>query len=355
MSKQTTFDDIATFTGLSKATVSRYFNHPDSLSNKTREKITRALENLNYTENKLAKGLASGKSEFIGIIIPNLYMNYYAEMLNIILSTYESHHYKFLVFLGRSKKEIEEKYLHELMSYQIEGLIVFSHTLPSQELASFNIPVVSIERESDMTDGISIDNFKGGQMAANYLISHGARHIIFVTNRIAEEYPAYQRLKGFCSYCESQGVVPVVYQKTMDRSYEGVKDALYEVFEEIERTIPENETKGIFVVNDTYANLFENFILQKYGTFPPTYQLIGFDGTRSSSEAPFPITTLSQPKELMVEKAIELLEKQISAKRGKKGSHKPEHIQLEPVLIERSTTPSLSSLSELDEETIHPE
>ena len=52
--------------------------------------------------NKLAKVLANGKSEFVGIIVPNLYLHYYSEMLTQLLSSYSDYHYKFLGFCQRS-------------------------------------------------------------------------------------------------------------------------------------------------------------------------------------------------------------------------------------------------------------
>ena len=98
--KNITFDDIAKYTHFSKTTISRYFNNPDSLTLENQQIIADALEALNYKENKVARILASGKTEFVGIIIPNLYLHYYSEMLNQILSTYETYGYKFLVFVG---------------------------------------------------------------------------------------------------------------------------------------------------------------------------------------------------------------------------------------------------------------
>ena len=102
--KKVTFADIAKYTGFSKTTVSRYFNDPDSLTVENQQKIADALDALDYKENKVGRILASGKTEFIGVIIPNLYMHYYSEMLNQILATYEKYGYKFLVFAGNSKK-----------------------------------------------------------------------------------------------------------------------------------------------------------------------------------------------------------------------------------------------------------
>ena len=88
--KKVTFADIAKYTNFSKTTISRYFNNPDSLTLENQEKIAKALDDLGYQENKLAKVLANGKSEFIGIIIPNLYLHYYSEMLNTVTTTTNS-------------------------------------------------------------------------------------------------------------------------------------------------------------------------------------------------------------------------------------------------------------------------
>ena len=56
--KQVTFADIAEYTNFSKTTISRYFNHPDSLTLENQEKISQALDILGYKKNKLAKVLA---------------------------------------------------------------------------------------------------------------------------------------------------------------------------------------------------------------------------------------------------------------------------------------------------------
>ena len=157
--KKVTFDDIARYTNFSKTTISRYFNNPDSLTLKNQEIIAQALIDLDYKENKVAKILASGKTEFVGIIVPNLYLHYYSEMLNQILSSYEKYGYKFLVFSGNSNEAVERQYIQELLAYNIEGMIVLSHTIPSKELASYNIPIVTIEREDEYTNSVNTDNY----------------------------------------------------------------------------------------------------------------------------------------------------------------------------------------------------
>ena len=68
--KKITFDDIARYTNFSKTTISRYFNNPDSLAPESQRIISDALEKLHYKENKVARILANGQTEFIGIILP---------------------------------------------------------------------------------------------------------------------------------------------------------------------------------------------------------------------------------------------------------------------------------------------
>ena len=128
--KNVTFNDIAQYTHFSKTTISRYFNNPDSLTPENQQIISDALDKLNYKENKVAKILANGQTEFVGILIPSLSMNYYSEMLNQILASYEKYGYKFLVFAGNGHDETERRYIQELMSYKIEGLIVI-HSPPA--------------------------------------------------------------------------------------------------------------------------------------------------------------------------------------------------------------------------------
>ena len=132
MKKNVTFADIAEYTGFSKTTISRYLNNPDSVTIENQEKIANALEVLGYKENKLARVMANGKTEIVGIIIPDLYMHYYSDILDHIISTYEKYGYKFIVFAGNDDADTERRYINELLAYKTEGLIILSHTLSSK-------------------------------------------------------------------------------------------------------------------------------------------------------------------------------------------------------------------------------
>ena len=196
-----TFADIAKYTNFSKTTISRYFNNPDSLTEKNQKIIADALEKLNYQENKVARILASGQTEFVGVIIPNLFLHYYSEMLDRILSTYETFGYKFLVFLSNGDADTERQYIQELLAYKIEGLIILSHAIPSMELANLHIPIVAIEREDAHISSINTDNYMGAIQATSLLYRHNCEVLFHINNPTAKSIPAYGRIEGFEDFC----------------------------------------------------------------------------------------------------------------------------------------------------------
>lgn len=61
-------------------------------------------------------------------------------MLNQILKTYDTYGYKFLVFTGDDHKSTEREYIQELLSYKIEGMVILSHTIPSQRARLLQSP-----------------------------------------------------------------------------------------------------------------------------------------------------------------------------------------------------------------------
>ena len=255
--KNITFNDIAKYTGFSKTTVSRYFNNPDSLTLKNQQIISDALDKLNYQENKVARILANGKTEFIGVIIPNLYLHYYSEMLNQILKTYDTYGYKFLVFTGDDHKSTERKYIQELLSYKIEGMVILSHTIPSRELASYNLPIVTIEREDQFVSSVNTDNYMGAVQATSLLAKTGADILIHINVELSPQVPSYGRIKGFSDICEEYQIPHELILTDTGHSYEESSLILKDLLETIDSKY-QGKTKGIFLPNDTFANIMLN-------------------------------------------------------------------------------------------------
>lgn len=337
--KNITFSDIAKYTGFSKTTISRYFNNPDSLTLENQQIIATALEKLNYKENKVARILANGKTEFIGIIIPNLYMHYYSEILNQILKTYDSFGYKFLVFTGDDHESTERKYIQELLAYKIEGMIILSHTIPSIELASYNIPIVTIEREDQYVSSVNTDNYMGGVQATSLLAKTGADILIHINADILKQTPSYERIRGFSDICKEYNIPHEMILTDTGHTYDETSRILKDLLETID-TKYKRKTKGIFLPNDTFANIMLNHLIQKYGCLPDDYKIIGFDDSPVSREAIIPISTVGQQIDKIALSAMELLNEQIEERHKRKPtlSVEPTHKIIPPILINRKTT-----------------
>ncbi len=337
--KKVTFADIADYTGFSKTTVSRYFNDPDSLTVENQDKIADALKALDYRENKLAKVLANGKTEFVGVIVPNLYMHYYSEMLNQIVSTYEKYGYKFILFAGSGDPDTERKYIRELLAYNIEGMIILSHTIPSRELASYGIPIVAIEREDKYICSIKTDNYMGGVQAASLLVKSGCDMLIHVNADLTEDIPAYGRIRGFREFCENNGIEHRVILTDLGNNFEENYAGISKLFDEIEKRYT-GKTAGIFMPNDTHANILLNIIFKRYGKLPGKYKIIGFDDSPISKEAVIPISTIGQQIDVMADEAMKLLVRQMDERKKRRPEplKEPVHKVVTPVLVRRETS-----------------
>lgn len=337
--QRVTFDDIAKYTGFSKTTISRYFNAPDSLTLENQETISKALVELDYRENKVGRILANGKTEFIGIIVPNLNNHYYSEMLNQILLTYEHFGYKFLVFIGNEQEATERQYIQELLAYNIEGLIVLSYTLSSKELAGLQIPVVTIEREDQYVCSVNTDNYMGGIQATSLLAKHNCDVLIHINSPIPPEIPAYGRISGFLDLCKEKRLNHRVIYKTFGNTYEQMQKGLEETLEELEASYP-GQKKGIFISGDTQANVFLNLVIKKYGFLPDDYLIVGFDDSPISREAVIPISTVGQHIHKIAYEAVSLLVEQMNEQKKRKPAalKEPIHKVVTPILLRRETT-----------------
>jgi len=337
--KNVTFDDIAKYTNFSKTTISRYFNNPDSLTLENQQIISEALVKLNYKENKVARILANGKTEFVGIIIPDLYHHFYSEILNRILSTYETFGYKFLVFIGNENEEAEKRYISELLAYKIEGMIILSHTIPSVELAKLPIPIVAIEREDEYVCSVNTDNYMGGYQAASLLSRYYCDILIHINTPTSEKVPAYGRLKAFADFCGEHGLKHEIIVREFGNTYETAEAQLRTVLGHLD-TDYSGLKKGIFLSSDTHANVLLNLLMRKYGCLPEDYLIIGFDNSPISREAVLSISTMGQQTDKLAYEAVSLLVEQMNERKKRKPVvlSEPVHKIIPPIFFRRETT-----------------
>lgn len=337
--KSVTFSDISQYTGLSKATISRYFNQPSYLTKENIDIISKALKDLNYQENKLAKIFAKGNSEMIGIIVPNFFYQFYSHFLNHVLNTYDQYGYKFITFLGNNDCETEKKYLSELLAYQIIGLIDLSHNLSSEYLSSLNIPVVSIEREDQFVSSVNTNNYSGAKMAVDLLHQNNCDIYFHINSPVAPSIPSYGRIRGFTDTCLENDLSHELIIRPFTDNYAETYTHLFDIYQTIKDKYP-GKRKGFFFCNDTYAHIFVNILVKNRENIPDEYQIIGFDNSPDSSQSIIPITTISQDIPAIAQSAIDLMTQQINKKLSSDGSDVSalQHVIIQPTLIERDTT-----------------
>lgn len=259
--------------------------------------------------------------------------------LNQILKTYETYGYKFLVFTGDDHEATERKYIQELLSYKIEGMIILSHTIPSRELASYNLPIVTIEREDQFVNSVNTDNYMGAVQATSLLAKTGADVLIHINAELSPQIPSYGRIKGFSDICEEYQIPHELILTATGSSYEASSQILKKLLDDIDNRY-KGRTKGLFLPNDTFANIMLNHLIQKYGRLPNDYKIIGFDDSPVSREAIVPISTVGQQIDRIAASAMEILHEQITERHKRKPalSSEPVHKIIPPILIKRETT-----------------
>jgi LacI family transcriptional regulator, gluconate utilization system Gnt-I transcriptional repressor len=201
--------DVAKAAGVSAATVSRTLRNPELVSEKVRLRIRQVIDELGYVPDPAARALASARTDVIGVLIPSVTNNVFAEVLRGVYSAAESTPYR--IQLGNTRYSIleEERLLRVFLSQRPAGLIVTgidqsaaSHSL----LANADCPIVQImeigDRPVDMMIGFS--HRDGALAATRHLIEEGYRRIAFLGARM--DARTQRRLEGFSQALKEAGL-----------------------------------------------------------------------------------------------------------------------------------------------------
>ncbi len=130
------------------------------------------------------------------------------------------------------------------MSYQIEGLIVLSHTLSSEKLASYQIPVIAIEREAEHICSVTTDNYMGALQAASLLIRDHCDVLIHINADVSKIIPAYNRIRAFEDICKEHHVPYELNLNVCGDSYQELFSQMKIIFADIDEKYP-GQKKGV--------------------------------------------------------------------------------------------------------------
>lgn len=321
--------DVARLAGVSPTTVSRVLNDRGYISDETREKVNKAMKELNYFPNDVARSLFNKRTNLIGVILPTVSNPFFGELTFYIENICNSFGYKILLCNSLNNIDNEERYLEMLMRNQVDGIIVGTHNQGILQYKNDNMAVVSID--TDLSENIPIigsDNYNGGKIATELLLSKGCKKIINIDGEFNLRTQARLRKIAYEDVMKSNNRIPITYE--IVSTFDGGNQI--QIANKILDEHP--EVDGVFATNDLFAAAFINEARKRGRKIPEDLKIVGYDGTETSRSLLPDLTTIKQPIELIAKTSIELLIKEIEGD----FSNRKSKIALPVSLIEGKTT-----------------
>ena len=273
--KRPTLQHVADQVGVTKMTVSRYLRNPNQVSPALQAKIAAAVEQLGYIPNRAPDILSNSKSHAIGVLLPSLTNQVFAEVLQGIESVTEAAGYQTMLAHYGYSQEAEEARIATLLSYNVDGLILAESQHTDRVLKMIKtagVPVVEImdSVSEPIEQAVGFDNAAASRQMTEHMIARGRRHIVYFAARM--DVRTQQRMQGYTQAMEARGLEPRCLQTTQSSSFTLGAEFLDQALSQYP------ETDGIFCTNDDLAigALFE---CQKRGIAVPAQMAIaGFHG-----------------------------------------------------------------------------
>lgn len=273
--KRPTLQDIATHLGITKMTISRYLRNPNAVAASTRQKIAMAIEEFGYIPNRAPDILSNAKSRAIGVLVPSLTNQVFAEVLKgIEMITDNAGYQTMLAHYGYSESK-EEQRIESLLSYNVDGLILSEnhHTERTRKMLEIaNIPVIEIMdcSEVGLQQAIGFDNVSAAQSMVETMINRGRRHIVYFSARMDKR--TRLKMQGYEQAMKRHGLTPHSLITEIPSSFSLGSEQLRQTLEKYP------ETDGIFCTNDDLA-IGAIFECQKRGIrIPQEMAIAGFHG-----------------------------------------------------------------------------
>lgn len=328
--------DVAKLAGVSISTVSRVINNSIPVDINTRRRVEEAIRQLDYKPNLLAKGLRIKSGNLIGLIVPETVQHHaFASFISYIEKSVTKHGYNLILGYNHNDPNVEARFIDNLIRRNVDG-IIFSRVSDESHVLRImddtHIPVVIIDRalENEDVPSVILDNYKAGQMAAEYFLKIGHRNIGCVTGPLNISL-SRERLRGFKDTLIKYGINIEdgdIYEGNF-KFDSGVMAADF-------FTSRENKSyTAIWAQNDLMAIGVINALMRKGIRIPDDISVMGMDDISFATMMVPSLTTIAQPFEEMCEIAVDMIFKQkdnISIKKK---------VLLEPQLVIRETTKEL--------------
>ncbi|CAJ1203094.1 Ribose operon repressor [Companilactobacillus paralimentarius] len=295
-------DDVAKLAGVSKTTVSRVMNKRGYLSDKTIKKVHDAMDELNYHPNVVARQLFKQETKLVGLIFPTVNNPFFGQLVSEMEKRLFNLGFKVLIGDSMNDPKKEKLYLQELMTHQVDGLIVGAHNQGIEEYKNTNLPIVAIDRIMNKDiPVVSSDNYLGGQLATQLLIDNGAKIIIHTNDPQNIKSPAQKRRSAYEDTMIKNGLKPIVYTLDFDSNTDTKINSIKKIFKE------HPDVDGLFISNDMDAAQVIDVARGLGYKIPEDLKVVGYDGADVTKVLLPNLTTVVQPIDKMAEVAVNTL------------------------------------------------
>ncbi|MFL1456516.1 substrate-binding domain-containing protein [Marinobacter sp. GN3S48] len=302
--RRPTLQDIADRVGATKMTVSRCLRGGDNVSEPMRERIFAEAEALGYIPNRAPDLLSKSTSHAIGVLLPSLTNQVFADVIKGVESVTEPAGYHLMLAHYGYSPEIEERSLSLLLSYNADGVILSEsqHTPRTlRMLETAGVPTVEImdTHSEPFHQAVGFDNVIAAYDMVREMIRLGCKRVVYLAVRL--DARTLQRQEGYNRAMEEEGLMPVTLRSEQRSSY-SVGATL------MARILAENpHTDGIFCTNDDVA-IGAFFECQRRGiAVPGQIAIAGFHGHDVGRVMEPPLASVITPREAVGQRAAEEL------------------------------------------------
>ena len=270
-----TIRDVAREAGVSVATVSRVFNDSGPVGEETRQRILDVATRLRYTPDSAARSLITRRTNTLGVLLPDLYGEFFSEVIRGIDPTAQRRGYHILVSRSHNdRRELEAAM--RAMRGRVDGLVVMSPDIDADALVD-NLPadcpvvLLNCAVEGSDFDSLNIDNFGGAHAMVSHLIALGHRRIAFIAGH-ERNHDAAERQRAYRAALEDGGIE---WQEEWERPGDFTEASGYRAAAEIAGLSP--RPTAIFAANDSMAIGALSALREAGVRVPEDIAVAGFD------------------------------------------------------------------------------
>jgi len=300
-----TIVDVARIAGVSKSTVARVIAGSASVSGESRERVLRAIEETGYEQNRFARGLRTGKSFVIGMLIPDISNPYWADVARGAQDEAEPHGYTVLISNSDWDPARERRHIQAMRRNQVDGIIINAINESSAIFRGF--PVASVFLGSGSHGIRSINSVRnnvedGVRQALEYLVDNGHRSIGIILGRPGRK--GFKRFQGAVdAFRESEkGRGARLTIETGDYSEASGRAACRRFL-----MMGEDRPTALFVANDIMALSAMQELREAGLSCPHDMSIIGMDGIPAGAFSHPGLTTIVKPRYEMGRRAASIL------------------------------------------------